>query len=147
MFRICRPLWALVLGSVALSLCCWTVRFGSAKERITDSPRTAPFVHAVIFYLKPDAPSGEADALLADCHAMLSTIPTVRELRAGAPAEKEKADNAKKDYEVGLLVLFDDLKGLETYIDHPQHKEFVAKHGKFIDREKLGVYDFMDHKK
>jgi hypothetical protein len=118
-----------------------------ASEDRTASAKAAPLVHAVIFYLHADAPSGEADAIITDCHEMLASIPTVRQLRAGKPAEKEKPDNARKDYQVGLLVLFDDVKGLETYIDHPQHRQFVAKHGKFIEREKLSVYDFLDTKK
>ncbi len=106
----------------------------------------APYVHAVIFYLRGDAPAGEVDALVADCHAMLGSIPSVRELRAGKPAEKTKPDNSKKDYQVGLLVLFDNAQGLDAYLTHPQHLQFVAKHGKYIDREKLSVYDFMDQK-
>jgi len=144
MLRKSCPICTIILAGLALWLGTLAVSSSSAKAQI--SAKSPPFAHAVIFYLKADAPSGEADAVIADCHSMLSTIPTVRELRAGKPAEKEKPDNAKKDYQVGLLVMFDDLKGLETYIDHPQHKEFVAKHGKFIDREKLSVYDFADQK-
>jgi hypothetical protein len=109
--------------------------------------KSAPLVHAVIFHLKQDAPEGEADALIADAHDMLRSIPSVRDLKAGKPAQKPKPDRAKTDYQVGLLVLFDDLEGLDAYIKHPQHLKYVEKHGKFIDFEKIGVYDFIDQKK
>jgi hypothetical protein len=107
----------------------------------------APFVHCVIFHIKKDAPAGEAEALIADAHEMLSAIPSVRSLRAGKPAAKEKPDNARRDYQVGLLVLFNDLEGLSAYQIHPMHLKFVEKHGKYIEMEKLGVYDFVDQKK
>jgi Stress responsive A/B Barrel Domain len=109
--------------------------------------KTPPFVHCVIFYLKKDAPEGEADAMIADAHELLGSIPSVRGLRAGKPAAKEKPDNAKTDFQVGLLVLFDDVDGLNIYLKHPRHLEFVKKHGKYIDGTKLGVYDFADQKK
>ena len=44
-----------------------------------DKP-AAPYVHTVIFYLKPDAPSTAAEGLIADAHGMLRAIPTVRYL-------------------------------------------------------------------
>ena len=68
----------------------------SLRERPPPVPRRRPkrrasaggVVHTVIFYLKEDAPSGTADAILADCHEMLAKIPTVRHLKAGRPLEK-----------------------------------------------------------
>jgi hypothetical protein len=94
----------------------------------------------VIFYLKKDAPATEADALIADSQKLLAKIPTVREIRAGKPADKA-TPIAAKDYQVGLLVLFDDVEGLHTYIDHPLHKEYLANHQK--NWEKAVIYDFV----
>jgi len=120
----------------------------------TDSPRAnaeeakakAPFVHTVIFTLKKDAPEGAADSMIKDAHEMLAKIPTVRGVRCGRPAEKPKAD-AKATYDVGLLVLFDDAAGLKTYDEHELHREYVKKHLKNIEFDKLRVYDFADAKK
>ena len=115
-------------------------------EKVTVD-KAPPFVHCVIFHLKKDAPADESEVLIADAHEMLRTIPSVRDLRAGKPAVKEKPDIAKTDYQVGLLVLFDDVEGLNTYLNHPKHLKYVEKHGKCLDMEKLRVYDFVDHKK
>jgi hypothetical protein len=106
----------------------------------------APFVHTVIFYLKADVPSGVADELVADCHNMLGKIPTVRHLRAGKPSEGSSG-LTKKDYAVGLMILFDDAAGFKTYADHPDHKKLVQKYFKYFDPAKLVMYDFVDAKK
>jgi hypothetical protein len=117
-----------------------------AEEKAEKKSSSGGVVHTVIFYLKDDAPSGTADAIVADCHEMLAKIPTVRHLKAGRPLEGAAA-TAKKDFAVGLVILFDDAAGLKTYIDHPLHKGFVAKHGKYINLSKLAGYDFVDGRK
>lgn len=106
------------------------------------------YVHTVIFYLKKDAPKEEGQALIDDAFALLSKIPSVKGIRAGLPAGKATTPNEKdpqvivpKDYQVGLLVLFDNFDGLQTYIDHPLHVKYVDKHLKHV--EKVMVYDFV----
>jgi len=103
------------------------------------------YVHTVIFYLKKDAPRGADKALIDDAFTLLARIPTVKGIRAGLPAEKATPDVAVKDYQVGLLVLFDDYEGLKTYLDHPDHVKFVEKHLKHVD--KVLVYDFVQARK
>src|SRR5437879_10218071 len=100
------------------------------------------YVHNVIFTVKKDAPEGAAEGLVHDAHELLSKIPTVRELRCGRPAEKATPDLAKKDYTVGLVLFFDDYDGLKTYLEHPNHLQYVERHLKHVDRDKLVVYDF-----
>ncbi len=112
-----------------------------AAEEKTD----APYVHVVIFHVKSDAPDGTPAALVKDCHELLAKIPTVRTLRVGRPAEKA-TEISKKDYQVGLMILFDNYEGLKTYIDHPKHTEFLERHGKHIDMKELKVFDFMNQK-
>ena len=68
----------------------------------------------------------------------------MRELRVGRPAEKSTPNLAKKDFEVGLLVLFDDFDGLQTYLEHPLHLKYVDKHLNHVD---VQVYDFVNQKK
>jgi hypothetical protein len=120
---------------------------GADKADGRDSAHLAPFVHVVIFDLKKDAPEGEADALIADAHEMLAKIPSVRGLRAGKPVEQTNPNLPKREFQVGLLVLFDNAEGLEAYAKHPLHLKYVEKHGKYLEREKLGIYDFVEPKK
>jgi hypothetical protein len=119
----------------------------AAKDAAPSADKAAQFVHTVIFRLKKDAPANEVEALIADAHELLRPIPTVRDLRIGRPAEKATPDFAHKDYQVGLLVLFDDFDGLKTYLDHPMHQKYVEKHVKYVDTDKPFVYDFVNQKK
>jgi hypothetical protein len=146
----------LVTGLVLAGTALW-VGFAGSSQVVQETlkvevakvgaDKEAPYVHAVIFHLKKDAPEGEVQALITDAHELLRPIPTVRGLRVGRPAEKSSPNFAKKDYQVGLLVLFDDFEGLKTYLDHPRHLKYVEKHGKYLDTDKLLVYDFVDQKK
>ncbi len=127
----------------ALAVLTLAVPVARAEGKKSDSP---PFVHIVIFYLKADAPGGAADEILTDCHEMLAKISTVRALKAGRPAEGTSA-LVKKDYAVGLTILFDDAEAYKKYTTDPLHLKFVQKYGKYFDTSKLAVYDFADGKK
>jgi hypothetical protein len=121
------------------------------REKVAKDEKAAvkapPYVHVVVFRLAKDAPEGEAEALITDCHDMLAKISSVRELKVGRPAEKATPNVAKKDFQVALLVLFDDADGLKTYLDDKLHLDFINKHGKHWDREKLEVFDFQNQPK
>jgi hypothetical protein len=132
------------LAAVAALLLSVPAAFADASAEAKS--KGAGVVHTVIIYLKKDAPSGAADEILADCHEMLAKVPTVRLLKAGRSVEGAAAP-AKKDYAVALMILFDDPEGLKTYINHPLHRNFIAKHGKNIDLSKIAVYDFAEGKK
>ena len=109
-----------------------------------EEKKEAHFTHVVIFQLKKDAGAEATQSLIADSHEMLEKIPTVRGLKVGRPSEKSEGISIK-DFQVGLLVMFDDYDGLKTYIDHEEHKNYVKKHGKNFD--KVLVYDFINQAK
>jgi hypothetical protein len=140
------PLAAVVL--VALASASWDAEPKSAPDPAKEAA-AAPYVHCVVFRLKKDAPKDEADTIVADCHDLLEKIPTVRVLKVGRPAAEDKSSGkvATRDYDVALMILFDDFTGLKTYIDHEKHLKFVENHGKYFEMEKLQVFDFQDEKK
>jgi hypothetical protein len=125
----------------------WVSKAHTEDKTAKPAATAAPYVHTVIFRLKKDAPANEAEALIRDAHEMLRPIPSVRELRIGRPAEKSTPDRSRKDYDVGLLVLFDDFDGLKTYLEHPQHLKYVEKHLKYVEVEKLQVFDFINQQR
>ena len=135
-----------VVGFGLWSALSFTAQTADETGKQAAKPGKAPYVHTVIFSLKKDAPDKAVEGLIADAHHMLAKIPTVRDLRAGRPAEKATPKYASKDYQVGLVIFFDDFEGLETYLEHPLHREYVEKHGGSIDLEKLRVYDFVNQK-
>lgn len=129
---------ALVMGGAL------AVTADEAREKPSEAK--SALIHVVIFRLKKDAPAETIDQVITDCHDMLSKIASVRHLRAGRPAEKGTPELAKKDYDLALVIVFDDEAGLKAYLDDPIHLEFVKKHGKNFDREKLEVFDIQDQK-
>jgi len=121
----------------------------SAADKKDEAPKKAraPYVHTVIFTMKKDAPKEAEAELVADCHEMLAKIPTVRELRAGRPAEKGTPELAKKDFSIALTICFDDYDGLMAYDKHELHQKFVKKHLPNVQFDKLLVYDSEDQAK
>jgi|YelNatPaOPRAMG01_1025707.scaffolds.fasta_scaffold414971_1 hypothetical protein len=113
----------------------------------SDKKGHAPYAHVVVFRMKENAPKDAVEKALADCHELLAKIPSVRSVRAGRPAAKGTPDVPKMQYDFALLVLVEDADGLEAYLKHPLHLEFVKKHGPYFDREKLQVFDFLDQSK
>jgi hypothetical protein len=134
-----RKLLAVVVLAVA-----GVVLAGADKK---EDPKKARYVHTVIFTMKKDAPKDAEAALLADCHEMLAKIPSVRELRAGRPAEKATEKLAKHDYSVALTIFFDDYDGLTAYDKSDLHQQFIKKHLPNVEMDKLLVYDYEDKSK
>lgn len=118
-----------------------------AADAKNDKKGQAPFAHVVIFRMKKDAPKDAVEKAIADCHELLSKIPSVHSVRAGRPAAKGTADVPKMEYDFALLVLVEDDDGLQAYLKHPLHLQYVAKHGPNFDREKLQVFDFKNQSK
>jgi hypothetical protein len=116
-------------------------------KKPADKATRASYVHVVIFTMKKDAPKGAVEDVIKDCHKMLAKIASVRSVRVGRPAEKASPEFAKKDYDIGLLILVDDYEGLMSYLKDPLHVEFVKKHGKHFDMKQLKVFDFANQKK
>jgi hypothetical protein len=108
---------------------------------------TGGYLHVVIFTLKKDAPAKAVDEVIEDCHKLLGKISVVRSVKAGRPSKDVAEKVVKTDYDVGLLVIVDDFKGIKAYLEDPLHVEFVKKHGKHFDMKELKVYDFVDQKK
>lgn len=98
--------------------------------------------HVVLFRPKPDLSNADREGLVSAFERAVREIPTVRDVRAGrrvthgAGYEQQAPDIA--DF---LLVLdFDDLAGLQTYLQHPAHAELGHR---FNQAFSAGlIYDF-----
>ena len=144
---VCKLCWLPVVAVVCVLTGDHAVKPIRAVDKETKTAGKSPYVHAVVFHLKKDAPSDAAEMMIKDSHELLAKIPSVRELRVGRPAEKDSADFVKKDYQVGLVIFFDDHAGLMEYVEHPLHKKYVERNIKNIDTDKLAVFDFMNQLK
>ena len=129
----------LLLGMMVMAI-------GCADPEVVREKSTA-YAHVVVFRMKTDAPKDAVDKAIADCHEMLAKIPSVHGVRAGRPAAKGTPDVPKMEYDFALLVLVENADGLEAYLKHPLHLEYVKKHGPNFNMEKLQVFDFLDQSK
>src|SRR5262249_22369598 len=118
----------------------------AASAPAEDKKETGGYVHVVLFKMKKGTTAKEVKEVVKDCHGMLGKIKGVRSVKVGRPDEKSKAKAVKKDYDLALLILVDDVDGLESYLKDELHVAFVKKHGKHFDMEKLRVFDFLNQK-
>lgn len=109
------------------------------QSRELDALRKTPYVHTVIVKMKKEATPEQTQALLDDIPAILGKIPTVKGLWYGQRAEQASPDFAAKDFDISLVILFDNYDGLTRYLEHPMHKAFLDKHLKIV--ESPLVYD------
>ncbi len=100
------------MRSMPALVCC--VLAGACAHRPTIS-------HIVLISL--DDPS-QVPALQADCDRLLTRIPSVRTYTAGSHIDIGR-DSVLTDYDLGLIVTFDDADGYRAYVDHPLHIQLV----------------------
>lgn len=77
--------------------------------------------HVVLIDLHDAA---DAPAAMADCERLLRPIPSVRSLLVGRHIDTGRA-NVLADYDLGLVIAFDDPAGYSAYVDHPRHVQLV----------------------
>jgi hypothetical protein len=98
--------------------------------------------HLVLMKPRPDLSPAERQVLTSAFERAIREIPTVREVRIGrrimhgAGYEQTAPDTA--DYLV--VIDFNDLAGLQTYLRHPAHDELGARFSQSLSSAL--VYDF-----
>jgi hypothetical protein len=80
--------------------------------------------HMVIFDLKHQKGSAEAEKFLTDGRRILSKIPVVQNFQAFNQV------SLKNDYSYGFSMVFKDQPAYATYNNHPDHVEFVENRWK-----------------
>ena len=93
------------------------------------APRDAHFVHAVFFKFPQGFEGARAREFISEIHDSLSGLPTVQSLWVGRPAPTRTPGRTMVDtsYDIGMVLLFNDQKGLQDYLDHPDHVDFAKK--------------------
>ena len=98
--------------------------------------------HVVLFRPKPDLPAADRQGL-ADAFAVaLRSIPSVRRARFGPRVTHGRAYEQlmRADYPLAAILEFDDLAGLQAYLEHPAHETLAARF--FAAFEEALMYDF-----
>ena len=92
---------------------------------MSDSTAT-PIVHSVFFSLSDNSPAN-VEALVADCQKYLTGHDGVKYFAAGPRGEGFNRPVNDNDFDVALLVVFDDRAAHDAYQTAPRHLEFIEK--------------------
>ena len=82
--------------------------------------------HSVYFSLN-DNSSAAIQAMVQDCHKYLSALPGIVFYSAGTCSDVARPVS-DRDYDVALVVVFQDRPALDAYSSAPKHVEFIGKH-------------------
>ncbi len=97
------------------------------------------YMHAVFFTCNPDTPKERMKAMVADSLKELPRISSVRKVSCGLrDASMDRPVNVA-DFDLGLIVHFDDRRGYEAYRRHPIHFEQTDRYGDMV--AKMRVFD------
>jgi hypothetical protein len=104
-------------------------------------PRTGRLVHVVFIKFPEDLDATKRREFVEDVRDALVRLPTVQTFHLGQPAPTKTPDRPMVDdnYDLGLAISFASRRGLQEFLDHPDHAGFMKKwEGRFEAR----VFDF-----
>lgn len=99
-------------------------------------------VHLVLFRPHPDIDAAARDALAEAFASAVREIPSVRRARVGRRIEHGPRYESlmRADYPYAAALEFDDLAGLQAYLQHPAHDRLAARF--YETFEEALMYDF-----
>ena len=98
-------------------------------------------VHVVLVWLKESGNEQHIDQII-DATKALKEIPEIKQLRVGKsiPSNRKIVDDS---FDVGLYMTFLTVEDMQSYLQHPKHKQAVKTVIKPL-ASKLLVFDFTD---
>lgn len=99
-------------------------------------------VHVVLFRLRPELAEQTRDGLADALLRAAREIPSIRRARVGSRITIGRAYEQlmTTDYAFAAILEFDDLNGLQSYLDHHVHEELA--HRFYASVEQALTYDF-----
>lgn len=86
--------------------------------------------HVILFKPRPELSADDRQAILKAVETAAATIPTIRRIRLGARVRHGRPgyeQMMREDYEYVVIIDFDDLSDLTSYLAHPAHAA-IGKH-------------------
>jgi hypothetical protein len=98
--------------------------------------------HVVLFRAKPNLSHDEREGLVRAFERAVQRIPTVRAVRVGRNVSVGAAYEQRSDDNVDVFIAidFEDVAGLQTYLEHPAHVELGERFNSASSRSL--VFDF-----
>jgi hypothetical protein len=98
--------------------------------------------HVVLFKPRADLATADRDALIGGFERAVREIASVRRARVGPRVTHGRPYELlmRVDYQYAAVIEFDDLAGLQAYLEHPAHADLAARF--FTAFEEALMYDF-----
>jgi hypothetical protein len=106
----------------------------------------AMIVHVVLFHLRPELAEEIRDGLAAALLRAAREIPSIRRARVGSRVTLGRAYEQlmTTDYAFAAILEFDDLTGLQSYLDHPVHEQLAHRFFASVDQALTYDFEFWD---
>lgn len=101
-----------------------------ACSKESNVPEIKGIVHYVLFWLREDL-TEEEEENFTDFFEELKRIPGIKSLSYGKPAATNPRPVVDNSFSYNLVVLFDSLKDVGVYENHPIHLEAIKKFSGF----------------
>jgi hypothetical protein len=98
--------------------------------------------HIVLFRPRPDLATSDRQRLWDALSTALTAIPSIRRVRVGRRVTHGGAYEQlmRSNYQYAAILEFDDLAGLQAYLEHPAHDALAERF--FAAFEEALMYDF-----
>jgi hypothetical protein len=98
--------------------------------------------HVVLFKPRADLGPADREALIGSFERAVREIGSVRRARVGPRVIHGRPYELlmRVDYQYAAVIEFDDLAGLQAYLEHPAHADLAARF--FTAFEEALMYDF-----
>lgn len=121
--RAALPVIPAVFAGILASACTTGAPAPAEARAVAAARMPGPLQHVVLVELTDKS---EIAAMKAESDRLLPQIPSVRGYVCGSPVDIGRG-NVAKDYDLGIVVQFDDVAGYRAYLEHPIHVELVQR--------------------
>jgi hypothetical protein len=100
--------------------------------------------HVVLFRFRPDLTHTDRQGLARAFERALRDIPLIRSFRIGRRVTLGARDEqGAPDLHLAMIIDFDDVAGLMTYLDHPAHEDLGTRFNASVEQALVYNYELM----
>jgi hypothetical protein len=104
-----------------------------------DDPKNGPAVAHMVFFTLKDHSKESRETFMASCRKYLTEHEGTRHFGLGTMAEDSDEPVSVKDWDVSVVIVFENKAAKDKYLVNPRHKQFAQENGSNF--EKVRVFD------
>jgi hypothetical protein len=102
--------------------------------------------HVVLFQPRADLTDADRQALVAAFESAMRSIPSIRRGHVGRRVRHDAGYEALpgESFEYAAVLEFDDLAGLQAYLEHPAHADVGLRFKRSLERSLIFDYEMLE---